>query len=74
MERHMGLFGRIMALFNMEDAEEKRLFELLKKAYVEARYNPNFLITREDCDFLFSKLRTLKDLTVEICTPSYEMV
>lgn len=54
-------------LFNMADAEEKRLFELLKNAYIEARYNKNFLVTRRDCNFLFPKLETLKELTYEIC-------
>lgn len=29
-------------VFPHNNAEEKRLFELLKAAYVEARYNPNF--------------------------------
>lgn len=54
-------------LFNLGDAEEKRLFELLKNAYIEARYNPNFLVTRKDTDFLFPKVEKLKEMTYDIC-------
>ena len=50
-----------------KDKEEKRLFELLKKAYVEARYNPNFVVTKEDIEALLLKVERLRDITEERC-------
>lgn len=54
--------------FNLRDKEEKRLFELLKAAYVEGRYNPNFLVTHRDINFINPKIETLKEITYRVCT------
>ena len=43
---------------------DRRRFELLKRAYVEARYSPNYHVTIEDLDALFaivSRLRAIVD-------------
>lgn len=47
--------------------EEKRLFTLLKAAYVDARYNPHFVVTKEDIDALIPKVELLRDITERIC-------
>lgn len=54
-------------VFPRNNAEEKRLFELLKAAYIEARYNPNFLVTKADIDALLPKVELLRDITQRIC-------
>lgn len=54
-------------VFPRDTAEEKRLFTLLKDAYVEARYNPDFLVTKEDIDALLPKVELLRDITKRIC-------
>ena len=41
---------------------ERRRFELLKRAYVEARYSANYEISREDLDALTDCVRRLRDL------------
>jgi hypothetical protein len=41
---------------------ERRRFELLKRAYVEARYSANFEIGREDLEALTQGVRRLRDL------------
>lgn len=41
---------------------DRRRFELLKRAYVEARYSPNYSIDREDLDALYLCVRRLRDL------------
>ncbi|MGQ0588672.1 MAG: HEPN domain-containing protein [Sphingosinicella sp.] len=41
---------------------DRRRFELLKRAYVEARYSANYEISREDLDVLSSCVRRLRDL------------
>lgn len=47
--------------------EDKRLFKLVKSAYVEARYNPDFVVTKEDIDALIPKVEKLGEVTKRIC-------
>ena len=48
--------------------EEERLFKLLQRAYVEARYNDGFVVTRADIDALIPKIELLRDITEKVCT------
>lgn len=57
----------LVKVFPRDTPEEKRLFTLLKDAYVEARYNPKFLVTKEDIDALLPKVELLRDITKQIC-------
>lgn len=54
-------------VFPQNTTEENRLFELLKAAYVEARYNMKFIVTKEDIDALTPKVELLRDITARIC-------
>ncbi|MBK5722134.1 HEPN domain-containing protein [Dysgonomonas sp. Marseille-P4677] len=54
-------------VFPLLPAEEKRLFDLIKAAYVEARYNPKFVVTKEDIDALIPKVELLRGITKRIC-------
>ena len=47
--------------------EEKRLFDLLQRAYIESRYNPDFEITKEDIDALIPKVEQLRDIVEMVC-------
>lgn len=58
-------------IFPNETKEEKRLFKLLKSAYVEARYNSEFKVTKEDIDTLRKRVTLLFDLIERIC---YEQI
>lgn len=48
-------------------AIEKRIFELVKASYVNARYDPEFVVTKEDIDALIPKVELLRDITERIC-------
>ncbi|MDU1891961.1 MAG: HEPN domain-containing protein [Dysgonomonas sp.] len=54
-------------VFPQDTPEEKRLFELIKAAYVNGRYDPDFVVTKEDIDALVSKVELLRDITKRIC-------
>ncbi|GAB6010183.1 HEPN domain-containing protein [Dysgonomonas reticulitermitis] len=54
-------------VFPNNSVEEKRLFNLVKDAYIEARYNPKFIVTKEDIDALIPKVELLRDITKRIC-------
>ena len=57
----------LATVFPQDTLEEKRLFTLLKAAYVDARYNPHFVVTKEDIDQLTPKVELLRDITKRIC-------
>lgn len=57
----------LVTVFPQHTLEEKRLFTLLKAAYVEARYNPYFVVTKEDIDELVLKVELLRNITIRIC-------
>lgn len=54
-------------VFPQDTAEEKRLFELIKAAYVNGRYDPDFVVTQEDIDVLIPKVELLRDISKSIC-------
>lgn len=57
----------LKTVFPQDTPEEKRLFTLLKAAYVDARYNPHFVVTKEDIDKLIPKVELLRNITERIC-------
>ncbi|WP_278974178.1 HEPN domain-containing protein [Alistipes finegoldii] len=55
-------------VFPCDTDEEKRLFDLLRRAYLEARYNKkNFIVTKADIDALVSKIELLRDIVEKVC-------
>ena len=62
-------YGRV---FPRETEEEQRLFKLLQAAYIEARYNPQFVVTKEDIDALMPVIEQLLELTKQVCEKRIE--
>ena len=58
----------LLTIFPNETEEDKRLFSLLRRAYIEGRYNSKFEITKEDLDVLAPRVKRLIDLVEKICT------
>lgn len=54
-------------IFPNETKEDKRLFRILKLAYVQARYNPDFEVTKEDINVLMQRITLLLELVERIC-------
>ncbi|MBL6444827.1 HEPN domain-containing protein [Fulvivirga sp. 29W222] len=55
-------------VFPKSTNESKRLFELLKRAYIDARYKmKEYHITKRDLEYLAARVEELKQLTEEIC-------
>lgn len=52
---------RFPLIFPLEDPEQKRLFQLLRKAYVDARYKRSYRITKDELASLYNKVGELWD-------------
>ena len=53
--------------FPMATKEERDRFDLLKRAYVDARYSDDYVITKDDLDYLSERVQVLRKMTEEIC-------
>lgn len=51
----------------MDSPEDKRLFDLLQDAYVQARYNDEFVVTKADIDALIPKIELLRGIAEKVC-------
>ena len=59
--------NRFLNLFPLATAEQKKCFELLEKAYVDARYEKSYKITKEQLEYLIEIVEKLKVITEEVC-------
>jgi HEPN domain-containing protein/predicted nucleotidyltransferase len=58
---------KLITVFPKGTDEEIRLFNLLKSAYVDSRYDENYNITREELEWLAKRVSKLQKLTASIC-------
>jgi HEPN domain-containing protein len=58
---------RLIEAWPREQRIDKRRFETLKRAYVEARYSDQYDITVEDLDALEESVRRLRNLVEQSC-------
>jgi predicted nucleotidyltransferase/HEPN domain-containing protein len=63
---------RFKTIFPRTTVDEIRLFQLLKKAYIESRYRLDYKITGEDLEYLSERVRKLRDLTDVACKEKIE--
>ncbi|CAL7962680.1 HEPN domain-containing protein [Gammaproteobacteria bacterium] len=61
-----------LKVFPQGTEEDRRLFELLRKGYVDARYNKNYSITQEELTWLAERVNILRDMTQEVCKRKIE--
>ncbi|WP_341791679.1 HEPN domain-containing protein [Rickettsia endosymbiont of Gonocerus acuteangulatus] len=59
--------SKLLQVFPIATPERKECFELLKKAYVDARYDKNYKITKEQLLYLIERIEKLKEITERIC-------
>lgn len=58
---------RFSEVFSQATVLEAQRFSLLRRAYVDARYSPDYKITVEDLTYLVQRIELLKKLTERIC-------
>ncbi len=54
-------------IFPQSTKRERRAFEQLKKAYIEARYSKHYEIAVEELEWLAERVEMLKDVTEKLC-------
>jgi ppGpp synthetase/RelA/SpoT-type nucleotidyltranferase len=62
------------SIFPRDMKEYEHRFELLQKAYVNARYNKSYIITKEDLEWLIERVKQLQALTEKICKKWIEIL
>ncbi len=68
----INLDPRFLPIFPRTTQEERRLFELLQKAYIDARYNRNYKITKKELEYLAERVKKLQRVTKEVCKEKIE--
>ena len=58
---------RLVEAWPREHRFDRRRFELLKRAYVEARYSDQYDASAEDREWLMTRARLLRDLVADLC-------
>ena len=71
-KRVSNLDPRFLPVLPRRTPEEKRLFELLQKGYIDARYNPKYKITKKELEYLAGRVKQLQKLTKAICKERIE--
>ena len=61
------VYAEMQGIFPRKSKEEQRLFELLRSAYVEARYSKQYVITAPELTYLAEKVQALQALVEKLC-------
>jgi uncharacterized protein len=61
------LDDRLARIFPMDSSENRRLFKLLRKAYVDARYKRSYKITKDELDKLIQRVNQLQEVGKLLC-------
>ena len=59
--------NEFLSVFPKGDAEKETCFELLKKAYIDARYNADYTISEAQLQYLINEVEKLKVITEKVC-------
>ncbi len=59
--------ARLIDAWPRESKHDRKCFELLKRAYVEARYSEHYTITKEELEWLGERVEVLQQLVEMIC-------
>jgi HEPN domain-containing protein len=59
-------------IFPRKTEEQEELFTLLDYAYIGARYDPDYKITKQQLEYLAERVKVLQELTERICKEKIE--
>jgi HEPN domain-containing protein/predicted nucleotidyltransferase len=59
--------ARFKIIFPDQTENEKRLFTLLVKAYIDSRYKLNYSVHPKDLKWLAERVKLMRELTIQLC-------
>jgi len=62
-----GIAPELVSIWPRKTKRDRRAFERLRRAYVDARYSSEYEITREELEWLFERIILLQNKVKEIC-------
>jgi HEPN domain-containing protein/predicted nucleotidyltransferase len=62
-----GFDPRFTTVFPRNTPEEEHLFDLLRRAYVDARYSKSYRISEAELNAIGKRVQALRELAVEVC-------
>jgi HEPN domain-containing protein/predicted nucleotidyltransferase len=63
---------RFTTIFPKDSSEEERLFDLLRRAYVDARYSKSYRISGAELNAIAGRVNALKSIAVDVCRKRVE--
>ncbi len=72
MEKCKAYTLELTKVFPCNTAEEKYLFEILQRAYIEARYNDKFVVSKDVVDALAPKVELLYNIVKDVCQKQFD--
>lgn len=66
--------ARLIRAWPRDARADRRRFELLKRAYVEARYSASYEISEEDLDILMEAVQLLRELVLEVSNERMDLI
>ncbi len=67
VRRASNLHPDFFTVFPRATKQQKRRFDLLRRAYIDARYKRDYKITKAELEYLAGRVRKLQQLTKNIC-------
>lgn len=64
--------NKFLSIFPTGNKEQEDCFELLRKAYIDARYEKSYKITLDQLNYLISRVEKLKEVTKQVCDERIE--
>ena len=68
IEKTTDFSPELATIFPCSTEFEKRAFKLLRDAYIDARYNVDFAVSKEELKYMLERIEVLKEITYRICT------
>lgn len=58
----------LVCVFPCHTNFEKHCYDLLCRSYIESRYNNDYIVTKEELEYMLQRVELLKEITYTICT------
>ena len=66
-KRTNGYHKDLFKVFPLNTSDQRESFDLLRRAYIEARYSKDYEISNEQLEYLMRRIELLKKVTEQIC-------